>query len=433
MKKIVSTLVLGVLFAFNAFSINYVSNGDFELGTTTATSWWSAINANATFAITSTSPISGLNSAQVTVNTQGLTLGTAGINQYVSLVKGGNYTVSFKASANANCNVQSAVSQYYGSFNWVGQSLTLALVANTPRTSSYSFTAASTGLHKLNLFCGTAAAGTVVNFDDITVVENTPQLNMVNGDFETGNSNLSNALYSSYTSSICGWTIAQSATVGSTAAMTVALDSSANAISGTKSLKITSTGTPNTTPASADLQLVYPFAGVNGMYYTVSFSAKASAACTMGTYLSAVVWNSNSNFINEKTLSLTKDALTTVSYTSTPFTNVDGRALLMFRFGKLANGVSVTLDDVKVYMSTTPTAISKLIAERADVSVSGFNSQIKISTPLAAKASVYTVDGRLVKQQILVEGENQFSLSKGVYVVIVETATEIFKSTKIIL
>ena len=427
MKKIFSTIVLGLLIACNAFSVNLASNGDFELGTTTATSWWSAVNANATYAITTTSPISGLNSAAVTVNSQGSTIGSAGINQNVSMTKGGVYTISFKVSSSANCNVQWAVSQYFGAYTWMALSPTYA-VTQTTKSLSYTITATSTGLHKLNMFCGTAAAGTVIKFDDITVIENTESLNQVNGEFEEG---LHNAYYSTYTDSICGWTIVNPA---SGPRMTAVLDK-VTPISGTSSLKITSTGTPNATPASADLQLVYPFAGVNGMYYTVSFKAKASAACTMGTYLTAVQWNSNSNFINEKTATLTASPTVpqTFTYTSVPFTNVDGRALLMFRFGKLANGVSILLDDVKVTMSTSLTAVSKLIADRADVTVSGFNSLIRINTPIAAKASVYTLDGKLAKQQILVEGENQFALSKGTYVVIVETATEIIKSSKVVL
>ena len=58
--------------------------------------------------------------------------------------------------------------------------------------------------------------------------------------------------------------------------------------------------------------------------------------------------------------------------------------------------------------------------------------QMHVTTPINAQATVYSISGQVIKKQLLAAGENEFSIPKGIYVVQVETATEIIKSTKVV-
>ena len=438
MKKNVFTLVLGILMTLNAYSTNIVSNGNFELPGAATASWWvsTGITGNSTFDISTTTPISGTNSALITVNTTGSSASNSGIYQFISVPKASVYTVSYTAKSSAPCSMTAVVLEYFGAGTWLAS----GGVSLTSTAKTFTFTLGTNllpttvGICKLAFFCGTAASGTQVWIDDVTVTEKTPltDLNLVNGDFENDQPNILFASSSVSTTPVYGgWNNVKTNTA-TNSSMTAVVDNTAP-ISGTQSLKITATGTAST--KSNDLMLIYVFAGLKDAYYTVSFKAKASSPCTMGTFLTAWDYTASPScdYISEKTSNLTTE-VQTFSYSSTlPFLNVGNRANIRFLFGKLPNGVSVWLDDVQVSMAVNSTAVSKVIADNAAVKVYTVNGQVRVSTPIPAKASVYSINGKLVSRHLLTEGDNQFALDKGNYVVIVETATQIIKSIKLII
>ena len=364
MKKTILTIACSIFLAFNVLSINVVSNGNFELGTTTATSWWmgTGTTGNYTFEITPSDRISGANSALITVNKEG-TVSTSGIFQFISVPKASVYTVTFTAKASTDCSLSGAVLQAFPPYTWLAS--TSKALSTTSQTFSYTLGSATNpakvGLHKLAFFCGTVPVGTKIWIDDITVVENAPlsDLNLVNGDFEQDVPNVQYKSSTYTTSLIYGWTSTK-LTAATNPAMTVTLDKT-NPISGALSLKVVSSGTLSNSPLSSDQTLLTVFAGQKDMLYTLSFKAKASAPCSVGVGLTAwaYVSSSSSNYIGEKTVKLTTD-VQSFSYTSTvPFLNPDGRLLLKFLFGKLPQGFTVWLDDVQMSVASNLSGIQK--------------------------------------------------------------------------
>ena len=79
MRKLYTLFTTLIVSGF-LFAGNIVSNGDFELGTATATSWWTT-SGTQTYSIDNTSPISGLNSAKVVTGTAGTSITSQGVYQ----------------------------------------------------------------------------------------------------------------------------------------------------------------------------------------------------------------------------------------------------------------------------------------------------------------------------------------------------------------
>ncbi|MEI7505026.1 MAG: hypothetical protein WCJ61_17265, partial [Paludibacter sp.] len=347
----------------NGYRGAVLSNGTFELGTDASTnvSWWQKTGtaANFTYTIDNTSQITGSNSAKLSVTTTGLATQCA-LFQYLTLPKPSIYTVSFKAKASTACTIQAALVQSYQPFGWIsGGSASFNLTTST-QTFSYDITTTSTtGLCKFAFYFGDVL--TDIYLDDITIVEKTPltNANMCNGDFEA---TINNAIYAptNYTyngissgtpdatanSLYYGWSLDK--LTASTAAMTATTETGVDKITGSQSVKLTSTGTATAT--STDLQFAYVFAGVKDKQYNVYFKAKASAATTMGVMLQAWSYSASPSitYLSEQTVNLTTSVQTFGFTTTNPFLQPDGRNILQFLLGKLPNGVSVWIDDVVV-------------------------------------------------------------------------------------
>ena len=350
------------------FAGNIVSNGDFELGTSTATGWWTT-SGTQTYSIDNTSPLSGLNSAKVVTGTAGTSITSQGLYQALILPKAATYTVTFKAKASAPCAIQGILVQSFSNFGWLASS-SLFNVTTNAQTFTYDITTtALSGLCKFAFYYGNVTAGTTIWLDDITVVEKNPltNTNLCNGDFEAL---MNNAMYTpgSYTYNFrtsgtstatenqyyAGWTKLKINTVTDTAA--VIMDNGSDKISGTKSLKYTmiSNGTAHNN-LSTDQQLAWVFAGVKDKVYTISFKAKSSVATTIGVALTN--WGVT-NYLPEQSVFVTTTAQTFTYTSTTPINQADNRTIFSFRMGKLPTGVSVWFDDVVITMGIPVASVS---------------------------------------------------------------------------
>jgi sialate O-acetylesterase len=391
MKKLYSIFI--ILFVTGFLSAgNIVSNGDFELGTTTATCWWTA-SGTQTFSIDNTSPISGINSAKVITGTAGTSITSQGLYHMLILPKAATYTVSFKAKASAGCAIQSLLVQSFSNFGWLASSPMFNLTT-TAQTFSYDITTTSlTALCKFAFYYGNVTAGTAIWLDDITVVEKSPlsNTNLCNGDFEAL---MNNAMYNSggyyYNFRIsgtstanenqyyAGWTKLKLTSVTDTAA--IIFDSGSDKISGTKSLKYTmvSNGTSHNN-LSTDQQLSWVFAGVKDKSYTVSFTAKSSVPTTIGVAITN--WGVT-NYLTEQNVLLNTTAQTFTYTTTTAINQADNRTIFSFRMGKLPAGVSVWIDDVIITMGIPV----------ASVSISPANALVSAGSTVQLSSSVLPAD-----------------------------------------
>ena len=337
MKKLFFSALWSLLLSVNAFSANLISNSDFELGTLVTSSYWSSFASvgTQTLVIDNTSQVAGTNSMKVSIGTSAAYIYRLGFFQYLTLPKQATYTVSFKAKASANTQVQSNLVQSFPDYTTVGGSSTTIpfAVTTTAQTFSYDITttSASTGLCKLQLLYGSAPSGTTLYFDDITVVEKTnlTNANLCNGDFEllTGNAINTGSYYtangiaagttplSAQNKFYDGWGFLKYVHTVTTADMTVGIDS-VTPLSGKKSIKLSSTGIASS--SSADLILSWLAAGQKDKYYTVSFKAKATASTAMDVYLGAAssTTTPSSDYIATQSCNLTTDPQS-FSYSST--------------------------------------------------------------------------------------------------------------------
>lgn len=370
MNKLIFTSVLSILISLNMFSINIISNGDFELGTTLGSSYWVTTATSPgvqTVTIDNTGSMTGSNSLNATITTTGGISTRLGIYQYITIPKSSTYTVTFSAKASSSCTMQSLLSQSYNGFlNLTSSPIFNITTSKTTFTYDITTTSTSTGLCKLGFYYGSAATGTTIYIDDVTIVEKTAltNRNLCNGDFETSMSNSiynpSGYTYNGLTSGTpdatqnqlyYGWSLDKLTT--STADVTAAIG--VDGVSGSKSITLTSVGTA--TSNVTDARLCWVFAGQYNKLYTVSFKARASAICTMGVAMNAISWTGSScTYISSQTCNLTTSD-NTYTYTSTlPFLqSADGRVEMEFQLGKLANGLSVTIDDVVIAVKETPT------------------------------------------------------------------------------
>jgi sialate O-acetylesterase len=371
---------------------NIVSNGDFELGTSTATGWWTT-SGTQTYTIDNTYPISGLNSAKVVTGTAGTSITSQGLYQALILPKAATYTVTFKAKASASCAIQGILVQSFSNFGWLASS-SLFNVTTNAQTFTYDITTtALTGLCKFAFYYGNLATGTSIWLDDITVVEKNPltNTNLCNGDFEAL---MNNAMYTpggysynfraSGTSTAAenqyyaGWTKLKLTSVTDTAAIT--FDAGADKISGSKSLKYTmvANGTAHNN-LSTDQQLAWVFAGVKDKVYTISFKAKSSVATSIGVALTN--WGVT-NYLPEQSVFVTTTAQTFTYTSTTPINQADNRTIFSFRMGKLPAGVSVWIDDVVITMGIPV----------ASVLVSPATALVSVGSTVQLNASVLPAD-----------------------------------------
>jgi len=395
MKKILYLIAIALFIGsiiVNAFAGNIVSNGDFELGTATATGWWTT-SGTQTYSIDNTSPISGLNSAKIVTGTAGTSITSQGLYQALILPKAATYTVTFKAKASANCSVQGILVQSFSNFGWLASS-PLFNVTSTAQTFTYDITTTSlTGLCKFAFYYGNVVTGTSIWLDDITVVEKNPltNTNLCNGDFE---SLMNNAMYTpggyiynfrtSGTSTAAenqyyaGWTKLKVTSVTDTAA--IIFDSGSEKISGSKSLKYTMVSNGAThNNFSPDQQLAWLFAGVKDKNYTVSFTAKSSVPTSIGVGMTN--WGVT-NYLPEQNVLLTNTAQTFSFTTSTLINQSDNRVIFSFRMGKLPAGVSVWIDDVVITMGIPV----------ASISVSPSTALVSVGSTVQLSSSVLPAD-----------------------------------------
>jgi len=391
MRKLYTLFTTLIISGF-LFAGNIISNGDFELGTATATSWWTA-SGTQTYSIDNVTPISGLNSAKIVTGATGTSITSQGLYQMLILPKAATFTVTFKAKASVGCAIQGLLVQSFSNFGWLASSPMFNLTTNT-QTFSYDIsTTALTGLCKFAFYYGNVPTGTTIWFDEITVIEKNPltNTNLCNGDFETL---MNNAIYTpggysynfrtSGTSTAAenqyyaGWTKLKLTSVTDTAA--IIFDSGADKISGTKSLKYTMVSNGAThNNLSTDQQLAWLFAGVKDKNYTVSFTAKSSMATSIGVGMTN--WGVT-NYLPEQTILLNTTAQTYSFTTSTLINQSDNRVIFSFRMGKLPAGVSVWIDDVVITMGIPV----------ASVSVSPATALVSVGSTVQLSSSVLPAD-----------------------------------------
>lgn len=419
-------IVSGVLAAGNI-----VSNGDFELGTSTATGWWMTTGTQ-TYSIDNVSPLSGSNSAKIVTGTTGTSITSQGLYQSLILPKNSAYTVTFKAKASAPCAIQGILVQSFSNFGWLANSPLINVTTNT-QTFSYDISTTSlTGLCKFAFYYGNAPTGTTIWLDDITVVEKNPltNTNLCNGDFEAL---MNNAMYtpgsfsynfrSSGTSTAAenqyyaGWTKLKVNTVTDTAA--VIFDAGADKISGSKSLKYTmvANGTAHNN-LSTDQQFAWLFAGVKDKIYTVSFKAKSSVATTVGVAITN--WGVT-NYLPEQSLFITPEVQTFTYTTTTPVNQSDNRTIFSFRMGKLPAGVSVWVDDVIITMGIP---VSGITVSPATTQVSVGSTVQLSSTVLPADATNKTVNWTSADNNIATVDANGLVTAKSAGAVRITATTQ---------
>jgi len=413
-------LIFYTLLSISVSAGSFISNGDFELTgiqNSVANSYWNSFQQNsATQSITidAGSPISGTKSLKITPTNSGTTSSMTNLYclQSISLPKQTTFTVTFKAKSTANCSLQVSLLRSFGDYSTMTGSSNTFNITPAVQTFTFDFTTTTVcGYYRLLLNYGTLATTTSLYLDDFSIVEktNTFETNLCNGDFEAA---VLNAVYvpSSYKyndlvspatvtlaacSAYSGWTKLVAIGTGKTADMSLVFDN-LSALSGTKSAKITQTGTATT--SATDLMMTWLFVGVKDQLYTVSFKVKASTDCTVGV---SVLPMAGVSIISEQSIALKANVLQTVSFSSSiPFAFTDNRATLNFLFGKVPNGTAVWVDDVtlvkgipvtEVTLSPSPLAVSTGASAQLTATVLPVNATNKIINWSTNNASIATV------------------------------------------
>ena len=419
MKKSLFLFFLSLI-SFNVSAGNFISNGDFEftgIQNSVANTYWNSFQQNsATQSITidAGSPISGTKSLKITPTNSGTTSAITNLYclQPISLPKQTTFTVTFKAKSTANCSLLVSLLRSFGDYATLPGSSNSFNITPSVQTFTFDFTTTTVcGFYRLLLNYGTLATTTSLYLDDFSIVEKTSsfETNLCNGDFEAA---VLNAVYvpSSYkyndlvspaalTLAACsiyyGWTKLVATGTGKTAEMSLVFDN-LSALSGTKSAKITQTGTA--TNSTSDLMMSWLFIGVKDMLYTTSFKMKASNDCTVGV---SIVPLGGASIMSEQSIALKANVLQTVSFSSTiPFAYTYNSATLNFLFGKVPNGTSVWVDDVtlvqgipvtEVIISPSPLAVSTGASAQLTATVLPVNASNKIVNWSTSNASIATV------------------------------------------
>ena len=422
MKKLFTTILCVIVFIQVAKATNFVSNGDFEASTAIGSSYWATNGSNHTFSIETSAPISGAYSAKATIGTVAASSTLQGLYTMVTLPKAATYTVTFTVKSsvdftqNGTIGVIGQVVQSYGAYGSFGVSTFNSLTANIPKTITYDVTTTTTntGMCKLAVYYGGLAAGATILIDNVTVTEKTgtslTNTNLCNGDFETvsgtGLFTTTGYTYNGLTSGTptkaqCelyyGWSLLRKGidvATYTTANMTAAIDNT-TPLSGTNSMKLTSTGTA--TAITSDLQFDWIFGGLKDANYTVSFKAKTDAVGGYNLRVALLPWGGG-NLISEQTCALTTTAQTFTLTSTAVFAASDGRNILKFLLGTLPNGVSVWLDDIVIAVKQTPTiswtqsALSLKTTDSPVVNLTAATSNMSSVTIPASSAITYSSD-----------------------------------------
>jgi len=454
MKKLFSTFVLSIYLSISAFSGNIVGNGGFEFTTGAINAWSVGSTAPGvqTYSFETVNPISGTQSALMAITTSGTTSTddvvnavNLNLNTNIACTKGASYKLTFKAKAtNANGTDLSSVVMPINIVTGSGITPVTKLLddyvimTSSVQTFELMFVCpVVAGYCNLKFLYGNFPAGTSIMIDDVVIEEVTNPLtsgNLCNGDFESvafGKPAGSLSDYASYNNASAttstGWTQFKPNGSGDSFSANA---SSYDPITGTKSYQLSMKNGAPVGANNAAYMVGWAFCPAVGFKYTCTFKAKSSiATANMGvkliSYNGAIV-----NSDNPTAYDLTPTAKS-FTFTSNTVTDYSFYYLLCFQVGTLPPNAYIMLDDVLLYQSDISSGL-KLIYERDDVKVFGSNLQMHVTTPINAQATVYLLSGKVAKKQLLTAGDNQFYMPKGIYVVQVETATTIIKSTKVV-
>jgi|GEM_PF-2632448 len=428
MKKLLLLILLLVSFCLRA-QTNFVTNGDFENGTTAGwltQSWEGTMMVG----VDDAEPLSGTKSLAITILTAtgnhvlSEDFWKQNINFRMPIFKGAQYKVSFKAVASDPCEIIGSFVKNFAPFDVIVQN-TFQL-STTPKT--YEFITSNlpevVGCGNFTFFLGNLEAGTQIWLDDISITEVTSPLtdgNICNGDFEQDVTD--DSYYGK--PQIYGWSEQMDG-----ATVNYAIDQT-NPISGSKSIKITGVGTPASDGWKA--QLIWMFSPVVGKTYMLEFKAKATTDCK----IAAEAWDDWTNNTRENQLFWKDFDITTETQTykldavSAPVTVYD-RYFLAFWMALIPDGTSVWLDDIKLYQSSGSGSAVYEINDDEHITVKTFKSEIEISSPQNGRVNIYSASGQLVNSSVVNEGETRISIPNGFYVIQVIKNNQILKSKKVL-
>lgn len=430
MKK---SFLLIAIFAAISFNINaqtnFVTNGDFEDGTTngwSSQSWEGSMTLNTD----DSEPISGKKSLVVTIITStGNHIITEdfwkqNINWRMPISKGAKYKVSFKAVASDPCSIIGSFDQNFAPFSMIAQH-TFQLTT-TPQTYEFTTDTFPTviGCGNFTFFLGNLEAGTQIWLDDINITEVTSPLtdgNICNGDFEEDVAN--DSYYGKPL--IYGWSEHMDG-----ATVNYEIDKTAP-ISGKQSIKITGvSGTPASDGWKA--QLIWMFSPIIGKTYMIEFKAKSSADFKMAVE-AWDDWNNNTrlNQLFWQEFNITSETKTFKLDNVSAASNVYNRYFLAFWLGLIPNGASVWIDDIKFYQRDAATSTIQEVKESNKVFVNNNHGNIEIDTPNEGDVNIYSATGQLIRHSKINAGINQITSNKGMYFVQVIEKGLIVKSVKI--
>jgi hypothetical protein len=408
-------------------------------------------SSNFTSSLETVAPISGTKSAKFSITATTTARNLDWVYLAFSCSKDATYKVSFKAKAT---HTTADISALTLGVKVVMSSLDGILPADLPvsmdestklnaTAQSYDFTFSTTSVFACNLLYfnfGNYPVGTEIIIDDVVVEEVTfPTLtdgNICYGDFETTcltskwNGALNTTPYTQYAdkdpATACGWNTFRP----SGQAFSSGGQSTATPITGLKSYRISMAGEPST--ADSAYMFAWGFVPVLGSTYTCTFKAKSSVDFSAG--MKIMAYDAKGARTSDKTacFAVTSTAQT-FTYVSDPVKYWAFFQMLCIQYGTLPQNATFTIDDVVLKQSSAGSISgTKQIIDNPKVKIYGNNGNINVSTPESAQANVYSLSGQVVKKQMLVLGDNKFSMPKGIYVVQIVTPKAIIKSTKVI-
>jgi hypothetical protein len=300
-------------------SVDMLVNGGFENG---LTDWQLTAMSGAVGNVVASAanPIDGSASAELTVSNSTGTNWDLQIYQPFTMTQGVVYTVSFKARASAPLNLPFVLQQPAAPNTvYLYETAALGVTANT---FQYSFTAPVSGPVNASFYYGNINPNTVW-LDDVSVQELAPGEMLANGGFEMG---------------LTDWQLqALSGAVGNVVAST------SNPIDGAVSAELT---VSNSTGTNWDLQLYQPFTMTQGLGYTVTFKARASAPLSLPFVLQQYAAPNTVYLWQAAAVGVTAN---TFQYSLTA--PASGLVNASFYYGNV-NPNTVWLDDVSVQQST---------------------------------------------------------------------------------
>lgn len=438
MKRIIFFIFIVTLFSgrMKATDVNYVTNSTFEDGV----GEWIPFNNNGTHTFTheTDSPIAGEGSALVTI-TNGTSDGSSGESwrlgsrMLLSTFKNATYHVQLKARASRNVQIRAMMQQFFSPYASFGGKL----LDITTETKEFSFDMINDkgvgGVWNFVMEYGHLTTGDQIWIDDVRITE-TSQTdgNACNGDFEE---DIKNYLSNTYG----GW----QSSVSSPLTHTFEIDQT-NPLSGTRSMKVTNTGTEVATDNQGwKSQLTWYFTPLKGKKYSIEFKAKATNVTSSNPTTVAIevidVWkviNGESKRLNSLAGQVPFLVTSDIQVFKAELPNVvtlTDRYTFMFWLGYLPSGQSLWLDDIKIFQTADPsTGLEYEMVDDKSTCISGGERSINIRTGQAAKALIYSSGGILVKQVEISEGNSTVDIDPGMYIVQIVNSNTILKSTKLV-